>query len=149
MNRIHFAGALVALALIPAAAQAQTTMTACYVPKSGTVYRIKVEGTPTKCSQNHVEFTWESGSSGGGMTFTKRLSEPVVVTPGSFGQILVNCEAGETVVGGGFHNEPNMPASVAASKPMYESEAWFVDVRNIGSIDFTLYGHAICAKPAS
>lgn len=149
MNRIRVAAALAALALLPAALQAQATLTGCYVPKTGTVYRIKVEGTPTKCSPNHVEFSWESGGSGGGTTFTKRLSDPIVVTPGGFEQRLVSCEAGETVVGGGFHNEPNLPASVAASKPMDVGEAWFVDVRNTGSQNFTLYGHAICAKPAS
>jgi hypothetical protein len=149
MNLNHVAAALAALMILPAVAQAQTTITACYVPKTGTVYRIKVEGSPAKCSPNHAEFSWTTSSSGGGMVFTKRLSDPMVVAPGQFGQILVSCEAGETVVGGGFHNEPNLLASVAASKPMYESEAWFVDVRNTGGIDFTLYGHAICAKPAS
>ena len=50
--------------VLPRAAHAQTTLTACYVPKSGTVYRIKVEGAPSKCSQNHVEFTWSTATSG-------------------------------------------------------------------------------------
>ena len=60
MNPIRSLAALAALAVVaiavPASASAQE-LTACYVPKSGTVYRIKVEGTPTKCSQNHVQFS--------------------------------------------------------------------------------------------
>ena len=60
MRCLKIAAALALLALIPGAAQAQSTLTACYVPKSGTVYRIQAPGSPTKCSQNHVEFSWTS-----------------------------------------------------------------------------------------
>ncbi|HEX9893937.1 MAG TPA: hypothetical protein VGA78_08425 [Gemmatimonadales bacterium] len=50
MSRIRLSMLVAIVALFPAArAQAQTTFTACYVPKSGTVYRIKVEGAPSKC----------------------------------------------------------------------------------------------------
>ena len=42
-----------------ASASAQATLSGCYVPNSGTVYRIKAAGLPTAChSKNHVEFTW-------------------------------------------------------------------------------------------
>ena len=40
-------------ALVPSTAAAQS---ACYVPGSGTIYRIKEQNTPTKCSTGHVEF---------------------------------------------------------------------------------------------
>ena len=51
------------LALISAGVSAQTTTptttapaSACYVPGSGTVYRIKLADTPAQCSPGHVEF---------------------------------------------------------------------------------------------
>jgi hypothetical protein len=54
--------AVVALALVatPARAGAQQ-LSACYVPKSGTVYMINQAGTPTSClSRQHVEFSWST-----------------------------------------------------------------------------------------
>jgi hypothetical protein len=60
------AGALVALLMIggAGAAQAQeappaSTLHACYIPDTGTVYRIMTQGTPPRCrSAGHVEFSW-------------------------------------------------------------------------------------------
>ena len=56
--------ALTAAAFAPGAAHAQTVnevITSCYVPASGSVYRIKTPGGPTTCqSPKHVEFTWNS-----------------------------------------------------------------------------------------
>src|SRR5215204_5340026 len=55
-------GASVALAVLvwtPTRASAQATLSGCYVPNSGTVYRIKADGLPDSCrSKQHVEFTW-------------------------------------------------------------------------------------------
>lgn len=58
--------ALAAAVLLPlstpstaAAQSAGVTMEACYVPGSGTVYRINTEGAPDTCrSRQHVRFTW-------------------------------------------------------------------------------------------
>ncbi len=47
--------AAAALAPTPAASQ-QLAKFACYVPGSGTVYRIKEPKTPSRCSAGHVEF---------------------------------------------------------------------------------------------
>ena len=48
----------IALAPTRLAAQA-TVLYGCYVPNSGTVYRIKAPGLPTDCrSAQHVQFTW-------------------------------------------------------------------------------------------
>lgn len=54
-------------------AQAQTTSPkvfyACYVPASGTVYRIREADTKQQCaSERHVEFSWTSGSTSAGVT---------------------------------------------------------------------------------
>lgn len=61
--------AAVALAVVPAALLAQgtsATYTACYVLRSGTVYRIKAPNAPSTCTkQDHVEFSWsETGVPG-------------------------------------------------------------------------------------
>lgn len=54
-------------------AQAPKVFFACYVPSSGTVYRIKEPNTPTACGSSnkkgvtvqHVEFSWTDGAGGG------------------------------------------------------------------------------------
>ena len=55
--------AVVAGAASPSAARAQQaaaddTIRACYVPASGTIYRIGVAGSPTGCHGNHIEMKW-------------------------------------------------------------------------------------------
>jgi hypothetical protein len=62
---LWLAGGLAALSTVPAEAQS-TTIYACYVPASGTVYRIKAPGLKTDCnSPQHVEFSWnDSGTAG-------------------------------------------------------------------------------------
>lgn len=43
----------------PAGAAAQTTINGCYVPASGTVYRVGAPGTPSACvAASHVAFAW-------------------------------------------------------------------------------------------
>jgi hypothetical protein len=136
-----------AFVLLPAAsAQAQTTLTACYVPKSGTVYRIKVEGTPTKCGQNHVEFTWQSGASG--LTgYAARKTTMSISSGGTTGGAMP-CLVGEVVMGGGFTVEPlgadvipRVNGPVGTDGPQ---AGWLVVVSNVypGSIDLTIT--AIC-----
>lgn len=59
------------VALMPTRdAEAQSTYTACYVPSSGTIYRIREPGLRQQCgttdksgkTEPHVEFSWSSGS---------------------------------------------------------------------------------------
>lgn len=55
--------ALFVAGAVPSAASAQQaaaadTIRACYVPASGTIYRIGVAGGPTACHANHVEMKW-------------------------------------------------------------------------------------------
>jgi len=58
-----FLAALAFAAALPIAAHAQApttadTIRACYVPASGTIYRIGVAGSPTACHGGHIEMTW-------------------------------------------------------------------------------------------
>ena len=67
--RLFFAAAAAALpvaASTPAVAQTTSLLHACYVPKSGTVYRIKTANAPAECIKaDHVEFSWnEQGIQG-------------------------------------------------------------------------------------
>lgn len=60
---------VLAAALAPSFLSAQSssaTYAACYVPRSGTVYRIKAPNTPSACTKkDHVEFSWtEAGMPG-------------------------------------------------------------------------------------
>ena len=60
----RLAALLVPLLLaLPAVARAQQstaadTIRACYVPASGTIYRIGVPGSPTSCHGSHIEMKW-------------------------------------------------------------------------------------------
>src|ERR1043166_9978545 len=45
----------------PAAIAADSTIAACFVPASGTVYRIELPGLPSSClATSHIRFTWQS-----------------------------------------------------------------------------------------
>src|SRR5438477_10277487 len=62
----RFAGffALAVIVFSPAVSRAQSvsptdTIRACYVPATGTVYRIKTSGAPGSCqASSHIEFWW-------------------------------------------------------------------------------------------
>jgi hypothetical protein len=69
---LALAAALLAIPAGSAAAQTATpqttsaTLYACYVPASGTVYRIKETGLRQSCSSpQHVEFSWNEGGTAG------------------------------------------------------------------------------------
>jgi hypothetical protein len=135
MASIRIASALAALALLPAAAQAQSTITACYVPKSGSVYRIKVEGTPTKCAQNHVEFTWTSGASTTTTYFPSTFTNAWVIQPGVTTDLTLSCAASQDLVTGGYIKYgPDTPnVEIVASSQNGTADTWLVRVTNHGT----------------
>src|ERR1043166_4289302 len=48
------------------AAAVGDSITACYVPASGTIYRIGLTGLPTSClASSHIRFTWNAGGAPG------------------------------------------------------------------------------------
>src|ERR1041385_6149496 len=67
------------------AAAVGDSITACYVPASGTIYRIGLTGLPTSClASSHIRFTWNAGGSpgapgatGGTSTSTGQLAAAV------------------------------------------------------------------------
>jgi hypothetical protein len=94
--------ALGAAALTPRAAAAQfapaDSLHACYVPTSGTVYRIRATGTPSSCTKtSHVPFAWLRNN---GLRRTRIVPSPLVT--GTTASQSANCRADEIVTGGGY-----------------------------------------------
>ncbi|MDF1504001.1 hypothetical protein [Roseisolibacter sp. H3M3-2] len=66
-TRLASLAAAAAALAFPAAAHAQQpaaprTLVACAVPGSGTMYRIKEPGLPSRCAAGHEEFSWTDGA---------------------------------------------------------------------------------------
>ena len=138
MQTIRFFAAVAATALIafaPKAASAQntlngeTTLYACYVPKSGTVYRIKVANAPTKCAQNHVEFSWTTGGSTASVQVFEHGRISVGLLGGETVEREIACPAGSTPVSGGFDGDPSI---VVERSIMYNPDPtkWSFRARN-------------------
>ena len=144
MNRIRLAAVLAALALMPAAAQAQT-ITACYVPKTGSVYRIKAADTPTTCKTNHVEFSWKAPAVTYGMITT--VTDSFTVQPGALGVGGADCPAGSVAISGGFLNmDPyngNFQVRMSLNHP--QIPGWRVNGHNYGATPLKIVVQAYCA----
>lgn len=132
MNVAAVAAALV-LVLMPTMAQAQT-LTACYVPKSGSVYRIKAQGTPTACKPSHVEFSWE-GTAPGYIAFHTTGADAHVVAPGTTAELVRFCGPGEQLMTGGYTKvgDATSEVEVKESHPGAGMERWYVKVQNHGA----------------
>jgi hypothetical protein len=145
MASIRIAGALAALALLPAAAQAQSTITACYVPNTGSVYRIQATGAPAACKSGHVEFSWTTGAPTWGdhvivsTTFTLSAAQEKDVT--------VSCPAGRVLVTGGYHISAGTLVTIRRSSPagQWPGMYWVVRGRNNGGEPGLVYAYAQCA----
>lgn len=166
MNPIRIAAALALVALLPAAlpttAEAQT-LAACYIPKSGTVYRIQTPGAPTKCSQNHVQFTWsvqgETGAQGaegpagpegpqgpaGEVTVVRAERHTAAIGPGFGSSPTLECPTeGDIAVGGGWRTTSHATGlRVYGSHPSGDGD-WTFIVANEGASDVVVYLSIVC-----
>jgi hypothetical protein len=141
MNRISVAALLGILAIAPSAAQAQTTITACYVPKTGSIYRIKAPDSPDNCKASHVEFSWETDVTVGygvrtGIPLTQQL------WPDETESFHAPCQDGEVAVGGGF--SAGGPALVIYDGPYPDNTGWYVTLKNPGVPPYYVTARAIC-----
>lgn len=151
----HSFAALVLLAGLaavsePAEAQAGvTTYYACYVPASGTVYRIKTADTPAACKKStHVEFQWADFG---------RASDPfiaetsITIPPGTFMSVAAQCPIGSILYTGGYTVSNDAPVRVIASRPevgnpVINSGIWFVRAWNESATPQTVTAHARCLR---
>ena len=132
--------ATLAAAAAPAALRAQTqtapkVLYACYVPSSGTIYRIKEADLKQECAKStHVQFSWTDGAQAF-TNLTTIYSDVAVIAPNSSGFALVLCPAGSQVVGGGYRFlsvSDAAPPVVGSSEPMHTQDGtgWDVMIRN-------------------
>ena len=163
--------AIVLLSLTTTEVAAQATLTGCYVPNSGTVYRIKAADLPGAChSKNHVEFTWSlqgpQGPTGpAGPTGAQGPAGPAGglpagaieykgiagtdVTPGGIGNVTVNCSTGKVPVGGGFENHNTTAVRVFQSSPATAvfgapPTGWSVTFLNQSAIASSIFAWVVC-----
>jgi hypothetical protein len=152
MKTIRFFAPLAAITLAmiaPNAGSAQTTTTettmhACYVPKTGTVYRIKVTGTPVKCSPNHVEFSWTAGS--GALPAPQVIvtaSTPPAIDAGAEIGMDVTCPAGTTMLTGGFGTADDLMLKGSLPLP---NMGWRFVFKNPTALPATVYLNAACLR---
>jgi hypothetical protein len=174
MNRMLLVATIAALAPATLSAQTQAATTAsitdgviyaCYVPKTGTVYRINVSGSPTKCAANHVSFSWNiTGPEGpegppapSGVAGHRIVTDHKSVNPQTSDFIVVQCAADEVVLGGGYDasdqatSDPFKNLTVPINAPLLKypdiSPGWATRVFNTDpSLTLALTVYAVCAK---
>ena len=136
------AAALGLAALVaPAALRAQSTTPkvfyACYVPNSGTVYRIKEADLKQQCAKStHVQFSWTDGASTPSTVITVTAAD-VVLQPGTGGAAVAICPDGYVPSGGG-HAFKELDISAAPpvlrnSAPTGGGHGWNVTVDNFAA----------------
>jgi hypothetical protein len=160
---------LLALGSAPAGAQT-AVLYGCYVPSSGTVYRIKEAGLPDACrSQQHVQFTWglqgpagPAGPAGpqglqgpaGGLSGYQVVVAPINAPVGVLIGHAADCPAGKRVTGGGFFAESartGVQWIVVSSRPGTDPfnptvwSRWGVEARHNATSEQTLVVYAVCA----
>lgn len=152
MRHLKLIALLAVLALLPSAAEAQTTITACYVPKSGSVYRVKADGAPPACAKNHVEFSWETDTQPL-YGYVNRYSDTVTIAPGAIVSAAAYCPADRMPISGGFtvlgiYGGP-VDVQLLGSVRLDASNAWVVAARNDGTdpVDIRVDAHCIQYNP--
>ena len=146
MRSIRFLAALAALAILPAVANAQVTAyAACYVAKSGSLYRIKAPNTPANCTnQNHTPFYWSAvfealpgyGTNAGLFT----------VAAGATKTQLLSCPEGKVAISGGWRKAEGLgpEVDVSGSYPAFGFPGWYLVVTNNGATTASITGYVSC-----
>jgi hypothetical protein len=139
---------MAAIAVAPALARAQaaTTITACYVPKTGSVYRIKAPGAPDACKTSHVEFSWKAPVVAYGEIIT--VTTTLTVQPGKLGVATAHCPDGSVVISGGFvqnnlNADVNFQVRMSDRHPSFPG--WRVNGYNYDSVPAEILVEAYCA----
>ena len=168
--QVHVRASLVLIAVVAAplflpamralAQSGSTTLYGCYVPNSGTVYRIKGPKLPDSCrAPTHVEFSWNiqgpagpAGPAGpqgpqgpigpqgpAGVSGWVRVRRVFTVDVGQKGGVHVACPTGKKLLGGGV-----TPGNVLISGPSSDAE-WAVLVQNPNGLPTEYSAEILCA----
>ena len=151
MPNLRFAAFLAVLALIPAVAQAQT-ITACYVPKTGSVYRIQAAGAPDTCKPSHVKFSWESAPASIAATEDTTYVLITPIPPGETAVVQRPCpDADQRLLSGGFGKmgQEFSEVEVVRSSPFTTGHGWEVVARNNSTLWNQIVSFVRCSKPAA
>ena len=162
---------LAPLAGVPAALRAQApapppVIDACYVPASGTIYRINTAASPARGAPNgclsaaHVRFTWnqqgpkgdrgDAGAAGApgvsGYTVVSLSTHVEGAAPGGRSYFDTRCPPGTRAIGGGVGQALGR-ANLLASWPrtVNGTDVWAVELDVLTkTLDFVSY--AVCAR---
>lgn len=125
------------------------TVRACYVPSSGTIYRVQATGTPTACAHaSHVAFSFnmygpegpkgdpgdkgdkgdkgDTGNTGAPGVSGWQLVTATCENATSTCTLDVVCPTGKKVLGGGFRKGGGTQWEVHESIPFDDGSAWGV-----------------------
>lgn len=146
---------------------------ACYVPSTGTVYRIQEPGLPGECQgpkagpNQHVPFSWNQlgpagakgdqgdpgvdgspGVSGWEIVRGAGVSTPVGAPEGARVTATVNCPTGKKPLGGGFSSAPlegslQLGLLIFFSRPA--GTGWEVSASEFSAQGFRLAAEVVCA----
>lgn len=148
-------------------AQVPGLLYACYVPKSGTVYRIRTEDTPANCIKpEHAEFSWnqqgiqgETGAPGpagpqgetgpAGIAGLERVEVEMQINPGQSGQFVARCPAGKIAISGGYRTQAqaaNDGTGLWVSRNGFTPglQEWFVALANRTNVAFYVWPQVLC-----
>lgn len=158
------------------AALTDAVITACYDPRSGSVYRIREAGLSDNCKRNDVEFAWNAegptgpqgpagppGADGapgpagppgpGAVTGRETVIQNFDLPGHDLRSVLVWCPVGKVAVSGGFQVPPavqvvaSMPGT--GSGPSIDVRQWYVHVRNTTADIQPVVAYAICVDGSS
>lgn len=134
------------------------TIYACYVPGSGTVYRIRTAGAPDACHGKHTEFSWNAEGPPGITGIRRVLSDEVGLPPGTSFSLEATCpEMGVAIAAGWVTDftDPTVPNDITVRSSHgipVEADApqsWRVLVHNRGAGGMLVRSVVTCLMLAS
>lgn len=119
------------------------TIHACYVPKTGTMYRVGTAGAPAQCKQaSHMPMKWDASGVSGTYTVEMTLTRQ----PGDSPWVNTKCPTGHALSGGHFVHFANFAPPypdvrlLASAPSAVNRDEWGFRLANSGSqaVDITL-----------
>jgi len=135
---LHSAALLAVAFAAPAAVRAQSVppkvFYACYVPSSGTTYRIKEADLRQECSKStHVPFSWTDGTSKPVFSEIRHSQGPFIeVAPNGEEYAYAPCPEGgyKAIAGSYFIASPSNQVTIRFAAPNGPSTGWVVRAAN-------------------